>query len=56
MARPQPPVKTGLTFEDYLVFEETSEVKHEFVDGQLFMMAGTTERHNRIAGRFYALL
>jgi Uma2 family endonuclease len=49
MARPEPPVKTGLTFEDYLEFEATSEVKHEFVDGQLFMMAGSNARHNRLA-------
>jgi Uma2 family endonuclease len=56
MARLEPPVKTGLTFEDYLAFEETSAEKHEFVDGQLFMMAGTTERHNRIAGRMYATI
>lgn len=49
MARLEPPVKTGLTFEDYLAFEETSTARHEFVDGQLFMMAGSTARHNRIA-------
>jgi Uma2 family endonuclease len=56
MARPLPPIKTGLTFEDYLSFEETVTEKHEFIDGQLFMMAGATERHNRITGHFYALL
>ena len=49
MARPLPPIKTGLTFEDYLSFEEKTNEKHEFIDGQLFMMAGTTERHNRLA-------
>ena len=56
MARTDPPVKTGVTFEDYLEFEKTSEVKHEFLEGQLFMMAGTSDRHNRIAGRIYAAL
>jgi Uma2 family endonuclease len=54
--RTQAPTKTGLAFEDYLEFEKTSPVKHELVDGQLFVMAGTSERHNRIAGRTYALL
>ena len=54
--RPLPPIKTGLTFEDYLSFEETATEKHEFIDTQLFMMAGATERHNRITRRFYALL
>ncbi|MGL4611319.1 MAG: Uma2 family endonuclease [Trueperaceae bacterium] len=56
MMRTLPPVKTGLSFEDYLDFEATATEKHEFIDGQLFMMAGATERHNRITGRFYALL
>ena len=54
MARTAEPIKTGLTFEEYLEFEKTSQVKHEFVHGQLFMMAGTSDRHNRIAGRIYA--
>jgi Uma2 family endonuclease len=49
MARSETPVKTGLSFDDYLVFEKTSLVKHEFVDGQLFIMAGASERHNRLA-------
>ena len=48
MARPLPPVKTGLSFEDYLSFEEVATEKHEFLDGQLFMMAGSTEKHNRL--------
>ena len=56
MPRTAEPVKTGLTFEEYLAFERTSPVKHEFSHGQLFMMAGTSDRHNRIAGRFYARL
>jgi hypothetical protein len=38
MARSEAPIKTGLTFEDYVTFEQASSVKHEFVDGQLFMM------------------
>ena len=49
MSRPLPPVKTGLSFEDYLVFEESSSDKHEFVEGQLFLMAGAAEKHNRLA-------
>ena len=56
MPRTAEPVKSGLTFEEYLVFEKASTVKHEFVHGQLFMMAGGTDRHNQIAGRLYALL
>jgi Uma2 family endonuclease len=49
MARTLPPVKTGLSFEDYLTFEETVAEKHEFVHGEIFAMAGATEKHNRLA-------
>ncbi|MEM6428835.1 MAG: Uma2 family endonuclease [Deinococcota bacterium] len=45
----QAPVKTDVGFADYLEFEEHSQHKHEFVNGELFMMAGASERHNRIA-------
>jgi len=56
MARSAQPVKTGISFEDYLEFEKTAREKHEFVDGQLFMMAGASDRHNRLSGRLYAQL
>lgn len=39
--------------EDYLRNEEASQTKHEFVDGQVFAMAGAGERHNRIAGNAF---
>ncbi|MEM7736399.1 MAG: Uma2 family endonuclease [Deinococcota bacterium] len=52
----QAPVKTDVGFEDYLEFETHSEHKHEFVGGELFMMAGASERHNRISGKLYARL
>jgi Uma2 family endonuclease len=41
------PVKTGLGFAEYLEYEQQSQVKHEFVAGQLFGMAGGSDRHNR---------
>ncbi len=50
------PVKTGTTFDEYLVFEQKSLVHHEFVDGNLFVMAGKTQRHNMLAGILYAHL
>lgn len=31
---------------EYLVFEAKSKIKHEFMDGELFAMAGATRRHN----------
>lgn len=56
MPRAEEPIKTGLSFEDWLDFEETSPEKHELVDGQLFAMAGTSDRHNRIAVRLATFL
>ena len=37
------------TEQDYLAFELTADVRHEYIDGQLYAMAGASERHNRIS-------
>jgi Uma2 family endonuclease len=34
--------------EDYLAFEERSEIKHEYINGEIYAMAGASTRHNRI--------
>lgn len=34
---------------DYLALEEQSPIRHEYVDGELYAMAGGSQRHNRIA-------
>ena len=31
---------------EYLAFEEKSKIKHEFMDGEIFAMAGATRKHN----------
>ena len=56
MPRATKPVRTGLTFEQYLELEHASPVKHEFMDGQMFMLAGASDKHNHLAGRLYAWL
>jgi Uma2 family endonuclease len=38
-----------VSVEEYLELEERSEVRHEYVGGMLYAMAGGTRRHNRIA-------
>lgn len=38
-----------LSVDDYLAAERQSEVKHDYVDGQVFAMAGGKVAHNRIA-------
>ncbi|MBJ7900735.1 MAG: Uma2 family endonuclease [Cyanobacteria bacterium RI_101] len=35
--------------EDYLRLEEKSLLKHEYIDGEIYAMAGTTDSHNTIA-------
>jgi len=45
-----------LSVEDYLVFEERSEIKHEYINGEIYAMAGASTRHNQIAGNLFARL
>ena len=44
------------TVEEYLKMEEESEIRHEYFDGEIFAMAGTTMNHNRIVGRIRSFL
>jgi Uma2 family endonuclease len=50
------PVKTQTSFEEFLEFEMHSNDKHEFVDGNLFVMAGGTDRQSHIVIELAALL
>jgi Uma2 family endonuclease len=38
-----------LTPEDYLEQERHSDIKHEYIDGEVYAMAGTTKTHNTIS-------
>jgi Uma2 family endonuclease len=44
------------TFEDYLAAERAAELRHEYVDGQVFDMVGATESHNIIVANLTTLL
>jgi len=44
------------TVEEYITYELTSETRHEFINGQLFEMAGEKDINNLIAGIIYILL
>ena len=37
-----------MTVEEYIDFEERSEIRHEFIDNQLIPLPGTTDDHNEI--------
>ncbi len=41
---------------EYLEMEEKSEIRHEYYDGDIYAMAGTTMNHNRIVGRIRNLM
>src|SRR5919199_5438102 len=51
-AHEQPP----LSFEEYLRFEELSDVRHEYVGGQVFAMTGGSVRHGQMSQLLAALL
>jgi len=38
-----------MTVEEYLRFDETSPLRHEYVRGEVYAMSGVTLRHDRIA-------
>lgn len=44
------------TYADYLAFEASSNVKHEFLDGQIYAMAGGTPEHAALAAAVTGLL
>ena len=53
IASPQHPY---LTPDEYLQMEDMGNIKHEYVDGQLYAMAGASDPHVTIAGNLFALL
>ncbi|MEB3179349.1 MAG: Uma2 family endonuclease [Nostocaceae cyanobacterium] len=45
-----------LTPDKYLQMEEQSDIKHEYIDGYIYAMAGALDSHVTIAGNLFALL
>lgn len=41
--------KQFLTPEDYLTWEAEQQIRHEYIDGEVYAMAGGTLPHNDIA-------
>ncbi|HMF56137.1 MAG TPA: Uma2 family endonuclease [Pyrinomonadaceae bacterium] len=51
-----PKERFSLSVADYLNGERDGAVRHEYVGGQAYAMAGASARHNRIAGNIFARL
>ena len=45
-----------ISVEDYLEGERLSDVRHEYVGGYVYAMAGASDDHNRIAGNIHGEL
>lgn len=45
-----------ISVDDYLAGEINSEIKHEFIEGEVYAMAGASRNHDRLAGNVYAKL
>jgi Uma2 family endonuclease len=44
------------SYEEYRVLEKDSDIKHEYVAGEIYAMSGGTPAHARLAARVIALL
>ena|SRR5215213_7397315 len=44
-----PKLKTKISVEDYLEGEKFSPIKHEYIEGEVYAMAGTSNNHARIS-------
>ena len=45
-----------ITAEEYLAAERLSEVRHEFLNGTIFAMAGASRKHNQISSNLVRIL
>ena len=44
------------SLDEYFAVEETSRIKNEYYDGQIFAMAGASLQHNRIAANLLTII
>ncbi|MCU0238471.1 MAG: Uma2 family endonuclease [Pyrinomonadaceae bacterium] len=49
-------VKPNLSIEDYIEGEEISEIRHEYIYGEVYAMAGASDTHNIIVGNIFGNL
>ncbi len=44
------------TVDEYIQLDEASDIRHEFINGQLYDMSGNSDVHNEMVGNLYFLL
>lgn len=49
-------LKTKISVENYLEGEEFGQLKHEYVHGEVYAMAGASDRHHRISANIFIKL
>ncbi len=50
------PDRLLMSYDEYLTWESTQEMRHEYCDGEVIAMAGGTRTHNRVAINFLSIL
>ncbi len=45
-----------MSYEEYLAWESTQEMRHEFCDGEVVSMAGSSRNHNRVSLNAFKIL
>ena len=53
---PQRAYKSHYTADEYLAFESESAEKHEYINGEIYAMAGASDAHVTISGNIFAAL
>jgi len=46
-------LKPYLSVEKYLASENDGEIRHEYIYGEVYAMAGSSDRHNQISGNIF---
>ena len=50
------PDRLLMSYEEYLAWESTQEMRHEYFNGEVIVKAGGTKTHNRVSLNFFKIL
>jgi len=51
-----PETQDFISVDDYIQGEQVSEVRHEYIGGQVYAMSGGSEAHNVLSGNLYSAI